>query len=322
MLIIDGEGNIERLDQIYDGAWKITQPGRILPLNQRFSRLLAVPQSITDRLADENEMRRALEERELVIFYQPQFSAQSGDVVGAEALLRWQHPTRGLISPDSFIPIAEETGFIVPLGEWVMRTACAQAKSWQNAKLPPVRVAVNVSPRQFRERYLAPMIQQALLSSRLAPEWLEIEITEGTAMEDIAVSTAVLADLSKMGARISLDDFGTGYSSLGYLKAFSLHTLKIDRSFVEGVTSEPDDAAIAEAILAMARALDLEVVAEGVETDEQLKFFRDRGCHRIQGFRLGKPMPADDFGRLLQNAQSLGNGRNGKVTALSVNGGI
>ncbi|MCH8814144.1 MAG: EAL domain-containing protein [Chloroflexi bacterium] len=322
MLIIDGEGNIEPLDQIYAGTWKISQPGRILSLNQRFSRLLEVPQSITDRLADENEMRRALEEKELVLFYQPQFSAQSGEIVGAEALLRWQHPTRGLISPDSFIPIAEETGFIVPLGEWVMQTACAQTKTWQNAKLPPITVAVNVSPRQFRERYLAPMIEQALVDSRLSPEWLEIEITEGTAMEDVAVSAAVLADLSKMGARISIDDFGTGYSSLGYLKVFSLHTLKIDRSFVDGVTTEPNDAAIAEAILAMAKALNLEVVAEGVETDEQLRFFRDRGCHRIQGFRLGKPMPADDFGRLLQDAKSLGDSRNGKVTTLSVNGGI
>lgn len=322
MLLIDREGNIEPLDRLYAGTWKITQPGRIMPLNQRFSRLLEVPQSITDRLAEENEMRRALEEKELVLFYQPQFSAQTGQVVGAEALLRWQHPTRGLVSADSFVPLAEETGFIVPLGEWVMQTACAQAKSWQNTKLPPVTVAVNVSPRQFRERYLTPMIQDALLSSRLAPEWLEIEITEGTAMDDIAVSTAVLADLSKMGARISIDDFGTGYSSLGYLKAFSLDTLKIDRSFVEGVITEPDDAAIAEAILALAKALNLEVVAEGVETDEQLKFFRDRGCHRIQGFYLGRPMPADDFSRLLQNAKSAGNGRNGKVTKFSVNGGI
>ena len=320
MLIIDREGNIEPLDQIYSGTWKIKQPQRILPLHQRFSRFLEVPQAITNRLADEAGIRRALEEKELVIFYQPQFSAQTGQIVGAEALLRWQHPTRGLIPADSFVPLAEETGFIVPLGEWVMKAACTQTKTWQNAKLPPVRVAINVSSRQFRDGYLAPMVEQALVDSRLSPEWLEIEITEGTAMEDIAVSTAVLADLSKMGARISIDDFGTGYSSLGYLKAFSLHTLKIDRSFVDGVTSTPNDAAIAEAILAIARALDLEVVAEGVETDEQLKFFRDRGCDRIQGFRLGKPVSADEFGGLLKNAQGINTGGRGRASTLSING--
>ncbi len=323
MLIIDADGNIDRLDQIYSGTWKIRQPGRIIPLRQRFSRPLEVPQSIIDRMADESRLRHALEDDQLVLFYQPQFSAQTGRIVGAEALLRWQHPSRGLVLPDTFVPLAEETGFILPLGEWVMQAACVQTKSWQDAGLPPVRIAINVSPRQFRKRYLAQMVEQALGKSGLAPEWIELEITEGTAMTDVAVSSAILTDLAEMGARISIDDFGTGYSSLGYLQKFAIHALKIDRSFVSGVTSNPNDAAIAEAILAMARALDIEVVAEGVETDEQIAFFRERGCHRVQGFRLGKPMPANDFARILRRSRNHGRDRkNQEFTTLSINGGL
>ncbi len=290
------------LDRQFATNWKVPQAGRALPLHQRFSRAWEIPASILERLADENGLRHALEQREFVVHYQPQFSVQTGAIVGAEALVRWEHPIRGLVPPADFIPLAEETGMIVHLGEWVMRTACAQNRSWQDEGLPSVAVAVNVSPRQFREANLLPMIESALAGSRLAPEWLEVEITEGAAMENVDRSVAVLREIGEMGVRISIDDFGTGYSSLAYLKRFCLHSLKIDRSFVRGVPSDPNDAAIASAILAMARALGLEVVAEGVETGDQLAFLSENGCPKVQGHYLGKPMPADDFASFVEKS--------------------
>ena len=300
MLIVDSNGEIKPLNQRFASTWKIPNAGKTLPFNQRFARMWEIPRSVLTRLEEENTLRHALEVEELVVYYQPQFSVETGRIVGAEALVRWRHPSRGLVQPDDFIPLAEETGAIVPLGEWVLRTACAQNKRWQDQDLPPITVAVNVSPRQFREPTLFPTIEDALTRSGLDPEWLEFEITETTAMQSVDLSASILRDLAQLGSRVSIDDFGSGYCSLGYLKKFALHTLKIDQSFVRGVATDPNDAAIADAILALANALDLEVVAEGVETDDQLSFFSKRKCHRVQGFRLGKPMTADDLTLLLK----------------------
>lgn len=297
IFVVDSSGNVSPLDA---GGWKVPHEGRALPLNQRFSRNWEIPPSILERLRDENGLRNALNRQELVVFYQPQWNVQTGKIVGAEALVRWEHPVRGLVLPGEFIPLAEETGFVVPLGEWVLRAACSQMKSWQDAGLTRVTVAVNVSPRQFREPNLRTVIERALDSTGLAPEWLEVEITEGTAMENVARSADVLREIADIGVRISIDDFGSGYSSLTYLKVFALHCLKMDQYFVRGVASEPNAAAIAAAILAMARALDLDVIAEGVETEDQLAFFREHGCEKAQGFYLGRPMPADDFAALLK----------------------
>jgi EAL domain-containing protein (putative c-di-GMP-specific phosphodiesterase class I) len=301
MLIVDGNGGITPLNQ-HASTWKIPQAGRIMPFNQRFSQMWEIPQSILARLANENGLRHAVEANQLVVYYQPQFSVETERIVGAEALVRWQHPERGLVEPADFIPLAEETGAILPLGEWVMRTACAQNKQWQVQALAPITVAVNVSPRQFREPSLLPMVKRALAGSGLEPDRLEFEITETTAMQNVDISASIIRDLANIGCRISIDAFGSGYCSLGYLKKFALHALKIDQSFVRGVASEPNDAAIADAILALAQALNLEVVAEGVETNDQLSFFSERKCHRIQGFRLGKPMTAEAFTQLLKQA--------------------
>ena len=306
MLIVDSNGEIKPLNHRFASTWKVPHAGKIMPLNQRFARMWEIPRSVLTRLEEENTLRHALEADEFIVYYQPQFSVETGRIVGAEALVRWQDPSRGLVLPDDFIPLAEETGAIVPLGEWVLRTACAQNKRWQDQDLSPITVAVNVSPRQFREPTLLPMIEDALTGSGLDPKWLELEITETIAMQSVDLSASIMRNLAQIGSRVSIDDFGSGYSSLGYLKKFALHTLKIDQSFVRGVATEPNDAAIAEAILALANALDLEVVAEGVETDDQLSFFSERKCHRVQGFHLGKPMTAGDFTPLLKRPVDSG----------------
>ncbi len=300
MFIVDSDGQLTPLDRQFASRWKVPRAGRALPLHQRFSRAWEISQSMLERLADENGLRNALDQEELVVHYQPQFSLQTLQIVGAEALVRWEHPVHGLVPPGDFIPLAEETGMIVQLGEWVMRTACAQNKAWQGSGLPAIPVAVNVSPRQFRESDLLSLIEDSLSNSGLAPEWLDVEITEGAAMANVDHSIAVSREICEIGARVSIDDFGTGYSSLAYLKQFSLHSLKIDRSFVKGIASNGDDAAIARAILAMAQALGLEVVAEGVETEDQLGFLSENGCHTVQGFYLGKPMPADSLTALFE----------------------
>ena len=306
MLIVDSDGDIKPLNNRFASTWPNLQAGKLLPINQRFARMWEIPRSVQTRLEDENALRHALEAEELIVYYQPQFSVKTGLIVGAEALLRWQHPSRGLVLPNDFIPLAEETGAIVPIGEWVLQTACAQNKRWQDQGLTPITVAVNVSPLQFREPSLLPMIEHAITRSGLDPEWLELEITEMTAMQNVDLSASTIRNIAQIGSRVSVDDFGSGYCSLGYLKKFALHTLKIDQSFVRGVATDPNDAAIAEAILALASALNLEVIAEGVETDDQLSFFSNRNCHRIQGFRLGKPMTADDLARLLKRPVDSG----------------
>jgi diguanylate cyclase (GGDEF)-like protein/PAS domain S-box-containing protein len=257
------------------------------------------------RLDLETALRRALERNELVLHYQPQVDLQSGKIFAMESLLRWQRPEQGLVSPADFIPLAEETGLIVPIGEWVLRTACAQNKAWQDAGLAPLRVAVNLSARQFQQKNLIQTISAALRDSGLQPHYLDIEITESMVMQNAAAAVKTLNELDAMGVVLSIDDFGTGYSSLSYLKRFPIDCLKIDKSFVNDVTTNPDDAAIASAIITMARSLGMKVVAEGVETEGQLRFLRARGCDAVQGYYFSRPVPAEAFLGLLREGKCL-----------------
>ena len=261
---------------------------------------------VSQRLLLENNLRQALARQELALHYQPQYDLHSGTLVGCEALLRWRQPEQGLIPPDRFIPVAEETGLILPIGQWVLREACRQAQAWQDAGLPPLVVAVNISAVQFRQANLAALVQEALAASGLSPCWLELELTESMLMEDGERHTQTLAQLKAMGIRLALDDFGTGYSSLAYLKRFSLDKLKIDRSFIRDLPQDADDAAITTAIIGMARDLGLETLAEGVETEQQWSFLAERGCAQMQGFLRARPMPADEITALL--------GRHGSAT--------
>jgi EAL domain-containing protein (putative c-di-GMP-specific phosphodiesterase class I) len=236
---------------------------------------------------------------ELEVYYQPQVDAISGRIVAAEALLRWRHPQRGLISPLEFIPLAEETGLIVPIGEWVLRRVCAQLSLWRADGLVPVKVAVNLSPRQFRQFDMVTMINAALHEYGLSPDCLELEITEGSLMHNPEEAESLLGELSRLGFRLAVDDFGTGYSSLAYLKRFPLHALKIDKSFVNDIETNHDSATIAGAVIALAHSLGLKVVAEGVEEIGQMEFLRGMNCDLAQGYLFGLPMPAENFEALL-----------------------
>ncbi len=247
-----------------------------------------------ERLNLENDLRHALERDEFLLHYQPLLDLTSQQIVGFEVLLRWDHTDLGFISPVDFIPIAEETGLIMPIGEWVLNAACQQAKQWQDQGFKNANIAVNLSNRQFAQENMLDTVTKALDSCGLEPEHLELEITESCVMENPEEAIIVLRQLNDMGVRISIDDFGTGYSSLSYLKRFPLDTLKIDRSFVNDITDDTDGAAIVEAILAMAHSLRLKVVAEGVETSEQMAFLEDHKCDMIQGYLLSKPLPASE----------------------------
>lgn len=243
-----------------------------------------------ERLAMENSLRKALERQEFQLYYQPQVDAHTGDIVGIESLIRWQHPDLGVVYPSEFIGLAEETGLIVPLGAWVLRTACAQNKVWQDAGLPPATIAVNLSARQFQDRLLVENIVKVLEETGLDPRWLELEITESVAMQNADYSNVVLRELKQRGIQISVDDFGTGYSSLSYLKKFPIDTLKIDQSFVRDLSINPNDAAIANAIIVLAHSLHLSVIAEGVETQAQARFLEEHGCDRWQGYLFSHPL--------------------------------
>jgi len=252
-----------------------------------------------ERLALENSMRRALDREEFVVYYQPQVNLTTGQIVGMEALLRWQHPDLGLVYPSEFIGLAEETGLIISIGDFALRTACKQNKAWQDAGHPPIRMAVNLSAKQFYQQNLDDTIAQALDDTNLHPKFLELEITESVVMKDTTSVSASLYKLKDMGIQVTIDDFGTGYSSLSYLKRFPIDGLKIDRVFIRNLTTDPNDAAIAKAIIAMAKSLNLRVVAEGVETTDQLEFLRSLKCDEIQGYLISRPVPADEATALL-----------------------
>ena len=262
-------------------------------------------QGALDRLALENNLRNALRAGELELHFQPQTDMNSGRVVAVEALLRWHHPTLGLLAPDDFIPIAEESGLILPIGNWVLRTACAQLHAWQLAGINHIqRVAVNLSARQFEQPQLPALISEALAQAGLAPSQLELEITESVAMKNPEKSIEILHTLKRMGVELAVDDFGTGHSSLTYLKSFPINCLKIDRSFVRDIETDGHDAEICSATVALAHKLGLQVVAEGVETQGQFDFLRNIHCGKAQGFLISRPVPASEIPALLQSPQS------------------
>ncbi len=254
-----------------------------------------------ERLVLESNLRRALEENEFFLHYQPKVDLQTGAITGVEALLRWHNPDLGSVPPDRFIPLAEETGLIVPIGRWVLRTACAQGVNWQRQGLPPISIAVNLSARQFGDEGLLAEITSALTDSGMSPSLLELEITEGMVMQNPERTVQKLDRLRAMGVRLSIDDFGTGYSSLAQLKRFPIDTLKIDRSFINDIPADSEDVAITEAIIAMAKSLDLTVVAEGVETAEQMQFLQGQRCDEMQGYFFSKPISAEQLAILVRN---------------------
>jgi diguanylate cyclase (GGDEF)-like protein len=252
-----------------------------------------------ERLMLETSLRRALERGELVLYYQPKRDLIRGSISGVEALLRWQHPDLGLLPPSRFIPLAEETGLIVPIGRWVIETACCQNMRWQQQGLPAMRIAVNLSPRQFSDPSLVHHIGAALEKSGMPPQLLELEITESMVVQNVERTVRVLTAIKNLGVILAIDDFGTGYSSMSLVKKFPIDVLKIDRSFVRGIASGSDDKAIADAIIALGRALNLTIVAEGVETAEQEAVLRAHDCDEVQGYLISKPVPAEEFAAFL-----------------------
>jgi len=261
--------------------------------------------SAINRVVLESNLRRALARHEFVLHYQPKVDARTERICGMEVLVRWRHPRLGLVSPAQFIPLAEETGLIVPIGEWVMRTACQQNKLWQNKGLPPIQLAVNLSARQFYQPNLLDSIRYILMQTGLDPSYLQVEITESISMNNVESVIATLRLLSGLKVGIAIDDFGTGHSSLSYLKRFPVDALKIDQSFVRDISVTPDSNALLLATLEMARSLRLKVVAEGVETEAQRAFLTAHGCDEMQGFLYARPLPAPDFERLLLEAKAL-----------------
>jgi len=259
--------------------------------------------SAVETLTFESALRRALERDEFSLFYQPKIDLATRAIVGVEALIRWRNPELGLISPAEFIPLAEETGLIVRIGEWVLRTACAQMRTWGDAGLMPVPIAVNLSAKQFHQQNICELVTSALRDYGVAPHLLELEITESAAMQNAEMTSATLHKLKAIGVRIAIDDFGTGYSSLSYLKRFPIDSLKIDRSFVTELPGNQDDASIAQAVITMGHALRLKIIAEGVENESQLEFLAANLCDEMQGYHFSRPLPADQCTKLLAEHQ-------------------
>jgi EAL domain-containing protein (putative c-di-GMP-specific phosphodiesterase class I) len=257
---------------------------------------------IHDRLVMQEELRNAIARNEFLLLYQPQINLKTRRIIGMEALIRWQHPQSGLITPEHFITLAEETGLIVPIGDWVLRTACKQNKDWQLRGFPPTTVSVNVSARQFREKNLVERVAFALQESKLEARYLELELTESMIMRDIGQAIATMNQLNQMGVALSIDDFGTGYSSLSALKNFPIMRLKIDQSFVRDIHTDPADAAITKAMITLGHQLNLKVIAEGVETDDQLTFLRNNMCDEMQGYHFSKPISPQEIEKLFSAA--------------------
>ena len=250
------------------------------------------------RLNMEAKLKKALERNEFILYYQPQVESATSTIVGVEALIRWEHPEMGLVSPNEFIPIAEETRLIIPIGEWVLRTACAQMAVWHKAGFNKIRVGVNLSSLQFRQGNIVKTIKNILATTGLDPQYLELELTESMVMQNVEETIATLWQLKEMGLKLSIDDFGTGYSSMSYLKRFPLDTLKIDRSFIKDIMTDSSDAAITKATIGLAQGLELTTIAEGIETKEQLTFLRKQGCDQIQGYFISRPVPAEKVEQL------------------------
>src|ERR1700722_9674926 len=260
--------------------------------NYRFFRDEMNAQAV-ERLSLENPLRHALAKDELFLMYQPQINIATGRIIGLEALLRWRHPDLGLVPPDKFIGIAENSGLIIPIGEWVLRTACSQARKWQDEGIPAVSVAVNVSAVQFRQENFGEVIRKVLHETKLQPHYLELELTESLLLTNADLMLAVIQELKSIGVTLTIDDFGTGYSSFSYLRQFQISKLKIDRTFIRDVATNPDDAAITTAIISMAKSLHLKVIAEGVEDEAQMAFLRANQCDEIQGYYFSKPLGVD-----------------------------
>ncbi len=257
--------------------------------------------AVSERLSLENALRKALERRELLVYYQPQVEIGSEKIVGAEALLRWRHPELGLITPERFIHLAEESGLILPIGEWVLREACAQNMLWRSRGLPTLRVAVNLSARQFHQPGLEEKVAQVLEETGLDANCLELELTESLLMQDAPAAVRTLGKLREMGVHLGVDDFGTGYSSLSYLKRFPIDRLKIDQSFVRDIGRDPDAGSIAEAVIALAHSLRMKAVAEGVEDEEQLTYLCSLNCDEVQGYFFSRPLPAELLEEFVRN---------------------
>ncbi|MCQ4574326.1 MAG: EAL domain-containing protein [Candidatus Brocadiales bacterium] len=261
--------------------------------------------NVLEKLELENSLRRALKNQELMVYYQPLVNLNTGEIVGMEALARWRHNQRGIVAATEFIPLAEDIGLIIPIGEWVLRTACKQNKAWQEAGLPPVCVAVNLSAHMFQKQGLPEVVGRVLKDTGLPPSLLELEITETVLMKDLEAGARTLAELKDMGVHVAIDDFGTGYSSLSYLTRLPVDKLKIDQSFVRDLTIHPDNDAVVKATVAMAHSLKLKAVAEGVETPAQLEFLRSAKCDEIQGTLFNKPVPPEEFEKLLREGKRL-----------------
>jgi diguanylate cyclase (GGDEF)-like protein len=260
----------------------------------------AMNQKVLDELEMETNLHNALKNNEFLLHYQPQVDINTHEIVGVEVLIRWKHPVFGFISPTKFIPHAEKTDLILTIGEWVMHSACTQAVQWKKEGIKPIRMAINISGTQLKRQDLLLITAKTLLETGLAPHLLELELTEGVIMENAELTINTLNQLKNMGVRLSIDDFGTGYSSLNYLKRFPIDTLKIDQSFIKDITKDPDDYAIASTIIAMAHNLRLTVIAEGVETKEQLEMLRNKNCNEVQGYYFSKPLPENKLKQLLK----------------------
>ena len=270
-----------------------------------------------ERQSLENGLRHALERQEFVLHYQPTINLETGAIVGVEALIRWRHPQRGLVPPAQFMPVAEECGFIVAIGRWVLREACRQARAWQDAGLPPIRIAINVSAAELRDKDFVAGVSAILTETGLEPRYLELELTETFLMQDSTSTAAVLQALKDMGVQLALDDFGTGYSSLSHLKRFPIDTLKIDRSFVRDLTTDADDASIVSAVISMGKSLHMRVVAEGVESREQVAFLHEQSCPEGQGYYFSRPMVAKEFAKLLRRSVTEPRPPAGRTTSKS-----
>ncbi len=254
---------------------------------------------VFERLTLENNLRHALKRNEFILHYQPQVDARSGKIFGVEALLRWQHPELGLVMPNNFIPLLEETGLIEPVGIWVLETACKQSRQWHESGMGFVHMSVNLSSRQFNNSHFIASLQDVIRETHVNPEYLELELTESMLMRNTSSTITALKSLNSLGVRFAIDDFGTGYSSLNYLRRFPIDTIKIDRSFIRDITHDTDDRAICSAIIGMTQSLSLNVIAEGVETSGQLEFLKTRQCHYIQGNLFSPAIEAADMTKML-----------------------